>query len=226
VKLKKIYRLLIILPLFALTGCFEAIEEINLNDDGSGSFAFTINLSQSKAKIATALLADTINGQRIPSRQDIINEIKAIAVIAEKNPGIKDVKVTHDFDNFVFSFRCSFTDLHALNTFLDEVKKKHHGHQYIGAGHKHFDYDKKNKIYTRNANYATGDASAQLRNIDKAMFSKAIFVSISRFNSEVTTVTNTKATIAPSKKAVLVKVSANELLKGTQIISNKITLTK
>lgn len=225
-KLKKIYRLLIFLPLFVLTGCFEVIEEVNMNDDGSGSFGLTVNLSQSKAKLAAVLLADTINGQKVPSRQDIQNEIKALAIMAENTPGIKDVKTQHDFDNFVFSFRCSFTDLHALNTFLDQARKKHQAHQYIGAGHKHFDYDKKNKIYARNANYATGEAQVHLRNIDKAVLNKGIFVSITRFNNEVASVTNTKATIAPSKKAVLVKVTATELVKGTQIISNKITLTK
>ncbi len=215
-----------ILPLFALTGCFDAIEEVNMNEDGSGSFAFTLNLSQSKAKIATAMLADTINGQKVPKRADISNEIKAIVALATKTPGIKDVKTQEDFESFIFSFRCSFTSLHALNTFMEEVRKKYHGHQYVVANYKHFEYDKINKVYSRNANYSTGDIFNQLRNIDKNLLNKAIFVSISRFTKEVSQVSNTRATIAPSKKAVLVKVNATDLIKGTQIISNKIIITK
>jgi hypothetical protein len=225
-KLKTLYRLFIFLPLLTLTSCFDVIEDVTLSEDGSGSFAFTVNMSQSSAKLAAALLVDSINGHKVPSKEEINNRIKEVVTIAEKTQGIKDVKTQQDFTNFVFSFRCSFTDLNALNTLMEELKKKYQAEHYVGSVTKHFEYDKKAKIYMRNGNYSIGEAYGQLRNVDKNVLNKASFVSISRFNSEVAHVTNVKATIAPTKKAVMLRVNAADLIKGTQNITNKIILTK
>ena len=172
------------------------------------------------------MLVDSINGHKVPSKEEINNRIKEVATIAEHTPGIKDVKTQQDFTNFVFSFRCSFTDINALNTLMEEMRKKYQKQNYNGSVTKHFEYDKKAKVYTRNGNYSIGDAYSQLRNVDKNVVNKANVVSISRFSSEVTNITNTHATIAPTKKAVMLKVNAADLIKGTQNISNKITLTK
>ncbi len=221
-KLKTIYKIFIFLPLLLLTSCFDAVEEVNLNEDGSGSFAFTINMSQSSAKIAAALLVDSINGRKVPSKEEINTRIKELATLAEKIQGISAVKTAQNFETFVFSFRCSFSDLTALNRLLEEVKRTYHQQALMGT--KHFEYDKKTNIYTRNGTYVIGDAYGQLTSLEKSILSKASIVSICRFNSEVISSANPKATIAPSKKAVLLRVNAAAFVKGTETISNKITL--
>lgn len=82
------------------------------------------------------------------------------------------------------------------------------------------------KIYTQNGNYSIGEAYGQLRNVDKNVLDKASLVSISRFDSDAVYMTNATTTIALTKKAVMLRVNAADLIKETQNISNKITLKK
>lgn len=87
-------------------------------------------------------------GHKVPSKEEINNRIKEVVTIAEKTQGIKDVKMQQDFTSFVFSFRCLFTDLDALNIMMEALKKKYLAQHYIGSVTKHFEYDKKN-IYAK-----------------------------------------------------------------------------
>jgi len=45
----------------SLSSCFEIVEEITMNDDGSGNILMTLNFSRSKSKIKSILLMDSIN---------------------------------------------------------------------------------------------------------------------------------------------------------------------
>ena len=45
-----------------LSSCFQIIEEITMRNDGTGDVLLTINLSQSKTKVATVMLLDSVQG--------------------------------------------------------------------------------------------------------------------------------------------------------------------
>ena len=94
--------------LCTITSCFEVIEEVNLKNDGSGSMIFTLNMSKSKAKLASIMLLDSVNGFKVPSRKDIQKSLDEIVAELNKAEGITNVKETADYDNFIFSVSCNF----------------------------------------------------------------------------------------------------------------------
>lgn len=74
-KLKQFYKLLSFIVLIPfLSSCFEVIEEIALKNDGTGDVVLTINLSQSKTKVASVMLLDSVQGYKVPSKQKIQQE--------------------------------------------------------------------------------------------------------------------------------------------------------
>jgi hypothetical protein len=224
--IKYLYRFLLFIPLLTLTGCFDIIEEVNLNEDGSGLFSLTVNMSQSKAKLITALLLDSVDGHKVPKKEEIRKVINDIATAAQKTEGIKDVKTVQDFDNFIFSFKCSFTNLNAMNNLIEEIKKANHAGEFLNSGTKHFEFDKKTNVYTRHGHYSIGKEYAKIKAMDKSILNNAAFISISRFNKEVINTANINAKISPTKKAVMLRVNVAHIIKGTENFSNKITLAK
>lgn len=66
---------IIITSFFLLTGCFEVREEVDLHADGSGRVTFTLNLTESKSNVANYMRLGTFNGQEVPTRQEIEEEI-------------------------------------------------------------------------------------------------------------------------------------------------------
>jgi hypothetical protein len=221
-----LYRFLIFIPLLTLTSCFDIIEEVNLNEDGSGHFSLTVNMSQSKAKLITALLLDSVEGHKVPKKEEIRKVINDIAASAQKTEGIRDVKTVQDFDNFIFSFKCSFANLNAMNNLIEEIKKTNHANEFLNSGTKHFEYDKKMNVYTRHGYYSIGKEHAKIKTMDKSILNNAAFISISRFNKEVINTANINAKVSPTKKAVMLRVNVAHIIKGTENFSNKITLAK
>ena len=55
-------KFLFIVMLFGLSSCFEIIQEIDLNEDGSGHLEVVLNFSRSQTKIDALLLLDQVNG--------------------------------------------------------------------------------------------------------------------------------------------------------------------
>jgi hypothetical protein len=67
-----------ILIIFLYTSCFEIIEEVNMNEDGTGSFNFTINMSQSKIQINSMFLLDSVNGRPMPKKEDFEKALRRV----------------------------------------------------------------------------------------------------------------------------------------------------
>ena len=117
--------LLAVVFLTLSTGCFEVVEEISILDGRKGKGALTINLSQAKTRLSSILLMDSINGQRVPSEQEIKSKLAQIRNIAEKTPGMHNVALESDFDNFVFSLQCDFDSVECINHFVHNVEQQH-----------------------------------------------------------------------------------------------------
>ena len=86
------FHLSVLLVMLLCPSCFEIIEEVNLNNDGSGSFNFTINMSQSKLNINAMLLLDSVNGRRVPKIADIKKALDEMQVTLTGNNTITDIK--------------------------------------------------------------------------------------------------------------------------------------
>ena len=67
--------LLLVFSLFGLTSCIEIIDDVTVNNDGSGSLKYTINLSASKVKINSILALDSLEGRPVPSKEELEERI-------------------------------------------------------------------------------------------------------------------------------------------------------
>src|SRR3982750_2374922 len=100
--LKQFYKLVLfafLIPLFS--SCFEVIEEISMRNDGTGDVVLTINLSQSRTKVASVMLLDSVQGYKVPSKQKIQQELSEAVAYLKKSEGISNVKSSSDFNSYI-----------------------------------------------------------------------------------------------------------------------------
>ncbi|MCT4699977.1 hypothetical protein [Tenacibaculum haliotis] len=213
----------LLISLFLFTSCFEFVEEISFNKDGSGSATFTINLSKSKTKIASIMLLDSVNGYKVPSKNTIRKELNKIVEKIKTTKGIHTVKNTLNFEEFIVTVSCNFDTVDALNTVLSTFSSKRDA--LAIKKHKHFKYDNINKTFVRSHHFNIGKAFQNAKMKDRKVFETASYTSVYRFESAVKSCTNQQAKIAKSKKAVMLRVNAQDIITNKQTIKNKIQLT-
>ncbi|HNF43940.1 MAG TPA: hypothetical protein PLT49_09735, partial [Ferruginibacter sp.] len=88
------------------------------------------------------------------------------------------------------------------------------------------------KIYEYNAGvfqrwnkYSFKDDYSKLSNADKEVFATANYTAIFKFESAVSAASNKETRIAPSKKAVMLKLNTLDVITEKKSIENKINLT-
>ncbi len=215
---------LIFVILSSLTSCFEIIDEINLKKDGSGDFLLTINMSKSKTKIESIMLMESIRDYKVPSKDEIEQYIDELVDMLEKSPGISSVKRTIDFDEFIFTIGFHFSSVEDINNAIEKVVLKNtNGSKSINL---RYSYNKSTKEFTKYYEPHSRDKNnyEKLEEEDKNMFNEAIYVSINRFEYNVSTCSNKKAKISKSGNAVMIRSSATNILQGNTKITNTIQL--
>ena len=100
--------------LFLLTSCVELIDEIQLNNDGSGKFKYVINLSQSRSNVSSMLLLDSINGKKNLKLPEIKQKINSFKLTLTKQEGISNVIVVENYTDYIIKFECNFENLDKL----------------------------------------------------------------------------------------------------------------
>ena len=210
--------------LILLQSCFEIIEQVYLKNDGSGNFQLVVNLSKSKTKLNAIIKMKTINGHEVPSKAEIKNNIADLERTIANTAGISNVKTTVDFDNYIATLNCNFTKVTQLNSALKNVylskKDNPSGRENIYA------FDAAANLFTRVNKFSLKDEYKKLSNADKEIFATANYTTIFKFDSKVSTTSNKETKISPSKKAVLLKLNALDIITDKKSIENKITLTK
>ena len=223
---KQLYKLLLFVLLIPiLSSCFEVIEEISMKNDGTGDVVLTINLSQSKTKVASVMLLDSIQGYKVPSRQKIQQELNEAVAYLKKSEGISNVKSSSDFNNYIATISFSFKDVSNINNITKNILAQ----QKIKATNtSSYSYNKSTKTFSRKYQ-AVSTAKTEFNKLkakDKAVFNGATYTSIYRFESPVTSSTNPASNVSKSKKAVMLKSSIMDLINGKINVSNTIQLSK
>ncbi|ETZ20731.1 hypothetical protein [Pedobacter sp. V48] len=218
------YLFLIVFVLF-FSSCFQVVEEINVNKTGSGTVNLTLNLSASKAKVASLMLMDSIQGYRVPSKQTIQKELEEIVSYLKKSEGITNVQKKMDFDNFIVSVSFAFKDVANINTVNQNVLKKL---KIKGLSNASYAYEPKTQTFQRSYQYtkATVLEYNKLKPEVKNVFKDASYTSIYRFEQLITSSNNPLAKISKSKKAIMINTGILGLINGKTDISNRITLSK
>jgi len=208
--------------------CFDIIEEINLNKDGSGSLLVTFNMSKSKTKIASLMMLDSINGHKIPSEDDINEALKDVVLHLEKAEGITNIKQTKDFKNYIFTVSCDFATVESVNGIFREIILKQNKEGKTNFSTNNLSYDASSKIFKRAFTYddSIKESFDHLQPEDRKVFNDACFTSIYRFNTLVDNVSNSDSKIAPNKKAVMLRLDAMSFIQGKKTIQNTIQLVK
>ncbi|PSK94347.1 hypothetical protein [Taibaiella chishuiensis] len=224
--LKKIrlFILLLCIPLLC-SSCFEIIEEITMKADGSGDMVLTVNLSQSKTKVASILLMDSINGYKVPDRKTIQREIDEAVARLKKMPGISNVKSTTDFNNYIASISFSFKEVANVNNITKNILEA----QKVKATNvSTYTYNKSTATFARDYKYyASAKAEYnKLKKEDKEIFQTATYTSICRFPAAISRHSNTLAKVSKSQKAIMQKCSVLDLINGRVSVSNQIQLAK
>ncbi|CAM1349172.1 hypothetical protein [Tenacibaculum insulae] len=214
--------LLLAIPLLLFTSCFEFIEEISFNKDGSGTAMLTINLSKSKTKLASIMLLDSVNGYKVPSQKTITQELHKIVKKIKATKGICNVKNTLNFNEFIVTVSCDFDTVDALNTVLLAFSSKKEA--LAIKNHKHFTYNKMDKTFIRSHHFNIGKAFQKTKMKDRKVFETATYTGVYRFKSAVKSSENKLAKISKNKQAVMLRVKAQDIITNKQTIKNKIQL--
>lgn len=211
--------------LISLTGCFDVTEEVKMNADGSGELRLNIDLSQSKGNLAGYMEAGEINGVEIPSEAKIKSEIKKLKKALSKIKGISKVKAKSDFDEFIFEVTANFDNMKALNKAINASVKVFNQTPFPLPRFKHFAF--KDNQFSRLFEYTnerfTQEEYDGMMSVVRYLMESAKVVSIYRFEEPVKTVSNTKAKLSPSKKAVMLEGNIAEFATGKKTLENHIS---
>lgn len=224
--MKKLFQTTFIFAILILfTGCFDVTEEVKMNADGSGELRLNIDLSQSKSNLVGYMNAGEINGVEIPSKAKIKSEIKKLKKALSKIKGISKVKAKSDFDEFVFEVTADFKNMKALNKAINASVKTFNQTPFPLPRFKHFSF-KENK-FSRLFNYTderfTQEEFDGMMSVVRYLMESAKVVSIYRFEEPVKDISNSKAKISPSKKAVMLEGNIAEFATGKKTLENHIS---
>ncbi len=219
-----IIKIITLCSLLLFTGCFEIVEEVTFNKDGSGAVKLTFNLSSSRSKINSLMLLDSVNDYKIPSKKDIQHHFDKIAATIAKTKGITKVKKTSNYEEFIFSISCNFSNVDVLNTVISNFGTVSESKK-INAN-KHFTFDKEKNVFTRNYHYDLVKEFKKVKSKDKTVFSKANIATIYRFAQPIKSSKNKTAKISPSRKAIMLRVDVADMVTGKESVKNSIELEK
>ena len=221
--MNKYYLIILIVICVLFTSCFQVIEEIDLQQNGSGKMTITLNMSQSKAKVASSLKMKTINGRTIPSESEIKSKLNKVAQTIKQIKGISNVKTSTNFSDYIAVISFNFTDI----SYLNAVSKKIFAEYNIKvANAPTYSYNKNIKVFSKKYIHTqeTKKAYSALSKADKQVFDNAIYTSIYRFANTVNSQSNTAAKISKSGKAVMLQNSVLSIINAQTNLSNTIEL--
>ncbi len=213
----------IFLGLFILcTSCFEIIEEVSFNKDGSGHVTLTMNLSKSKTRLNSMMLLDSVHNYKVPSKTEIKNQITQALQKVKQIDGISNVKNSSDFNEYIFTVSCDFTNVEALNTVISNFSTKKDA--AIIKQQRHFSFNKAQNTFTRNYHYNISKEFKKTNMEDRKVFETATMTTIYRFKTPIISSKNPTAKISGSKKAIMLRVNAQDIIKNRNSIKNQIIL--
>lgn len=224
--MKKSFYLLFLLAIsVSLTSCFEIREEVTVKPDGSGMITMTLDLSESKYNLATFMKAGEVQGEKIPSQAEIEQQLNEVRQALQNLPGLSNIQQKRDFENFIFSFSGDFSHIkylnEAINTFVKKVNEN--VNPPIGLVDNFYF---SNNTFQRYFNYPVETVSEEeykeLGSMERFMLETARLVQVYRFEKPVKSISNARAQLSPSKKAVKIEHKLADLVRGSSTVASKL----
>jgi hypothetical protein len=213
--------LLLLFPVF-LCSCFDLIEELSLRADGSGTYLFEANLSQSKTKLNALLALDSMDGYKIPSREQIRKDIIKAKEVLAASEGISMVTQKIDFEEYIFSMKFDFKNIDCLNKALIALHKAYPTGGPVHPANDAFKLE--GNTFTRMNEYEGRTEMKKIPKKDSAMLGQAAITCIYRFEKDIKHFSNPDAKLSKNGKALLLKLPITELINGKKKLSNTILI--
>lgn len=214
-----------ILALFSFSSCIEILDDLTLNNDGSGTFKYSINLSSSKVKVNSILALDSLDGKKVPSIDEISAKIKEVVDQLKASNGISNVQMESNYTDFIFKLQFDFTSLKTLQDAIVTIVKaesKNSDLKEIEARWLSYDDDK----LVRSIPQITVEKVNQIKKEDADLLKQGSYTSITRFERDVESFENPEAKLAKNNKAVMLRTNAYSLTQNSSLLDNTIYLIK
>jgi hypothetical protein len=217
--------LIILLALsISFSSCVEIIDDISFKLDGSGTFKYTVNLSDSKVKINSILALDSLDGKKVPDLSDIKEIIAEYKIKLVEKSGISNVKVETDFTNFILKLQFDFEDVQSLQTAIkDIVIEKDKKQQMKEINYVWLIWDG-NKLI-RSVPNISSDLAKRLKKDETDALKTGSYTSITRFEKVIEKCDNPKANLSKSLQACMVKTNTFALVNNLNLLQNTIYLS-
>jgi hypothetical protein len=218
----KIIYLLIILGLF--TSCIEIWDDLTLNNDGTGTLRYKINLSESKVKVNSILALDSLDGKPVPSKAQISAKINEFVRILDAQVGISNVMVEENYTDFIFKFSCDFSSVRNLQDGIKLSIAQISNEKLTTAADQFWLSWDGNTLVRSIPSYIT----QQIKNYkleDAEQLKEGVYTSIARFERPVASFENKSGTLSKNQMAVMVRTNTFELKENQHLLDNTIVLT-
>ena len=218
--MKQLKYFLILGLIISLPSCFELIEEVDMNEDGSGRYQIILNLSQSKSNINGLMLLDEVNGYKIPSHQRIIQAKNNISDSIRRMNGVSKLKVELDSINYILDLSFNFDKVERINETVNKIIKSYFNENDAKASY----YRYRNQNFYRTPGALTGLLYQKIKSSDRNVLDNASYTSVYRFKKEVDNMTNTLAKVSPNKKVVFLHAPMQKMIMNPKLFKNYIKL--
>jgi hypothetical protein len=209
--------------LFSFTSCIEIIDDLSINEDGSGTFKYTVNLSSSKVKLNSYLALDSLDGKRVPSLEEIKGYVNDVVSSLKSQEGISNLSIESNYSDFIFKLSLDFNSVDELQAAIKAVAQENSKKRYLEElNHNWLDYSG-NKL-SRSIPKMNIERANRLSEEETKLLKEGTYTSITRFEREVDRSDNAKAVLAKNKKAVMVRTDTYSLTQKNQLLDNVIYL--
>ncbi|MFM7007261.1 MAG: hypothetical protein ACKOWX_08405 [Flavobacteriales bacterium] len=211
--------------LFALvSSCIEISDDLTLNNDGSGTLRYKINLSASKIKVNSILALDSLDGKPVPSKAEISAKINEFVRILDAQVGISNVLIEENYTDYIFKFSCDFTSIRNLQDGI-KLSLAQISNDKLSTSSEQFwlSWDGSTLVRSIPA-YVT----QQIKNYkleEEEKLKEGVYTSIARFERPVASYENKLSTLSKNQMAVMVRTNTFDLKNNQHLLDNTIVLT-
>lgn len=225
----KINYLIFISFLILLTSCFEVREEIDLKNDGSGTYQMVLDLSKSKSMLDVAMKM-TESDEKMQATGNPFADVDSAFVKGAQSlngmEGITNAKGAYDRQNYIFVTKFDFKNIDALNDALNEMNKR----KYPELESFPVTYKFEKKVFERTnhfhikdlANFSeqAGGDEQKLAQVQAVMKTATYTCLIRTPEGKIKKFSNQKAVLSEDKKELRLSANLIEVSEGKISLAN------
>ncbi|HEY8400323.1 MAG TPA: hypothetical protein VIK89_03620 [Cytophagaceae bacterium] len=221
--------LLLLLFCFLCTSCFEIKEELTLKKDGSGTYSFTMDMSQLKQvfimsqAFAKGFSSMDTSGKYKPNmnfHNPMLNmkiKFDQLKYKLEEIKGITNYEVVYDTSLYLIGAKYNFSNITALNASVNELQKDQEEKQ-----EDHYKYN--GRVFERYNSISENDVKIGANNdsIARSMLGTARYHIIYHFEEPVKDFENENYYMSRDRKTLIFTAPLMDLVDRKVLIDNKV----